>query len=174
MSIWSPPLLFFENCFLDKVSSPGFLWLLILYYKTYFYWKLHWNFKLLGRYESFLSILTIFINYLGFFYISLLQIIWWRQLITDDISIFYLQPTLNWLFNNYIKIYWYCISFSWNMKGVQVDHPKTKLPSKNPALLGLNFSTSKCLWRIQELCYIYFNERLFCNQWLKVDIQKQI
>ena len=60
------------------------------------------------------------------------------------------------------------------MKGGQVEHPKTKLPSKNPALLGLNFSTSKCLWRIQELCYIYFNERLFCNQWLKVDIQKQI
>ena len=49
------------------------------------------------------------------------------------------------------------------MKGGQIDHPKTKSPSKSPALLGLNFSTGKCLWRIQELFYIYFNERLFCN-----------
>ena len=52
---------------------------------------------------------------------------------------FYHQPTLNGLFNNCIKLYWYWISSSWNMEGGQTElpPPQNKLPSKSPGLLGL-------------------------------------
>ena len=42
---------------------------------------------------------------------------------------FHFQHTLNRLFSNCIKLYWYQISPSWNMKG--------ELTSKSPDLLGL-------------------------------------
>ena len=43
--------------------------------------------------------------------------------------VFYFQPILSRLFNNCIKLHWYWISFSWNMKGNQFHYL--------PALLGL-------------------------------------
>ena len=36
-------------------------------------------------------------------------------------ALFYFQPTLNRLFNNCIKLYWYKISSSWNMKSDEID-----------------------------------------------------
>ena len=54
----------------------------------------------------------------GFFDISLLQKNWWSQHITDNVSSFYLRPTLNELFSNFIMLYWYLIRSSWNMKVV--------------------------------------------------------
>ena len=56
-------------------------------------------------------------------------------------AFFYFQPTLNRLFSNYIKLYRYLISSSWNMKVGEVKLnplPKEKLLPKSPALLGLN------------------------------------
>ena len=52
---------------------------------------------------------------------------------------FYIQVTLNRLFNNCIELYSYQISSSWNMKGrgVKLIPPRKKLPSKSPLLLGL-------------------------------------
>ena len=56
-----------------------------------------------------LTILAVLINFprfFGFFDITLLQRNW-RQLITDDVSIFYFQHTLNRLFHNCTKLYWH-------------------------------------------------------------------
>ena len=69
---------------------------------------------------------------------------------TNDASIkqttwafLYLQPTLNRLFNDCKKLYWYLISSTWNIKEGQIDPPlapsNKKPPSKSPALVGLNF-----------------------------------
>ena len=59
----------------------------------------------------------------------------------DDVSIFYLQPTVNRLFYNCIKLYWYEISFSWNMKGAggQIDPPSTpeKTTFKNSSIITI-------------------------------------
>ena len=44
---------------------------------------------------------------------QLVQKIWWHQHMAS--AIIYLQPTLNKLINNCIKIYWYHISSSWNL-----------------------------------------------------------
>ena len=57
---------------------------------------------------------------------------WWQHF-------FYLQPTLNRLLNNCIKLNWHWIS-SWNIKGEGSQNwtPQKKLPSKSPAALGLN------------------------------------
>ena len=58
----------------------------------------------------YLSILAIFIDFHQFFLffdMSLLQRIWWRKLITDDVSIFSLLTYLNRLFHNCINLYWY-------------------------------------------------------------------
>ena len=57
------------------------------------------------------SILTFFISFLDFLSFPCCKE-------TNDISIFYFQPTLNrWLFNNCIKLYWDQIISSWTMKG---------------------------------------------------------
>ena len=55
-----------------------------------------------------LLMLAIFINFpqfFEFFEITLLQRNWWRQLITDDASIFQFQKNLNRLFHNWINLY---------------------------------------------------------------------
>ena len=46
------------------------------------------------------------------------------------------EPTLSRLFNNCIKLYWYWISFPWNMKGESNWHPPTpkKTTKKQTAL----------------------------------------
>ena len=58
-------------------------------------------------------------------------------------AFFHFQHTLNRLFNNCIRLYWYYISSPWNMKGEgsnwpPLPFPRRKLSSKSPALLGLN------------------------------------
>ena len=99
---------------------------------------------------------------------QLVQKIWWHQHMAS--AIIYLQPTLNKLINNCIKIYWYHISSSWNLLLLllpgaaggtggedQIDsHPQKKLPSKSPVLLGLqanslkgDSNTSVFLWILQ-------------------------
>ena len=53
---------------------------------------------------------------------------------------FQLQPTLNRLLNDCIKLNWHWLRSSWNMKGEGVSNwtSKKKIPSKSPASLGLN------------------------------------
>ena len=62
---------------------------------------------------------------------QLVQKIWWRQHMAS--AIIYLQPTLNKLINNCVKLSWYHISSSWNLlllgagggRGGQIDpHPQ--------------------------------------------------
>ena len=62
--------------------------------------------------------INYFHQFSGIFYISLLQTNQRHQHVTDDLSIFFfsLQPTLNWLFINCIKLFWIWISASWNIK----------------------------------------------------------
>ena len=65
------------------------------------------------------SILTIFINFLGFFtFLCCKQTkdISMQQMILAFFFFFSLQPTLNWLFINCIKLFWIWISASWNIK----------------------------------------------------------
>ena len=82
--------------------------------------------------RSSLSILAIFINFsqfFGFFDIALLQRNYWRHPITDDVSIFSVS-TLSRLSNNCIKLYWYQMSSSWNMKGGSNWSSPTFFPGK--------------------------------------------
>ena len=63
--------------------------------------------------------INYFHQFSGIFCISLLQTNQRHQHVTDDLSIFFffsLQPTLNWLFINCIKLFWIWISASWNIK----------------------------------------------------------
>ena len=55
-------------------------------------------------------------------------------------AFFHFQHTLNGLFNNCIKLYWYQISSSWNMNGVQIDlpPPPEKTTLKKPSLIRVN------------------------------------
>ena len=61
----------------------------------------------------------------------------------QHIRFFYFKPTPNGLFSNCIKLYWHCISSSWNVKVgsnfYTSSHPKKKLLLKSTALLRLNF-----------------------------------
>ena len=65
---------------------------------------------------------------------------------------FYLQTAL---FNNCIKLYWYGISSSWNMKegdggrgqGVKLTSPEKKLTSNSPVLLGLINGSFYSFWK---------------------------
>ena len=89
-SIWHPPLLrFFQKCVFSE--KGGFL--------------------------VFCDSFNIFISHIfheNFIEIpQLVQKIWWHQHMAS--AIIYLQPTLNKLINNCIKIYWYHISSSWNL-----------------------------------------------------------
>ena len=64
--------------------------------------------------------------------------------------LFNLQPTLNRLFNSCVKLYWYLISCSRNMKDlnwrIDASFSQKKLPSKRPVLSGLkvNSRTKTC------------------------------
>ena len=70
---------------------------------------------------------------------------------------FHFQHTLNRLFNNYIKLYWYNISSSWNMKGgkVKLTSPPAKIRSKSPALLGLIWKY-QCFWFCWEGSFVQY------------------
>ena len=59
-------------------------------------------------------------------------------------NFFYLQPNLNRLFNNCVKLYWYWISSSSNIKGVgQFDLPPEKNTFKKPSFIRVNQSGFK-------------------------------
>ena len=55
---------------------------------------------------------------------------------------FCIQPTLNRLFNNFRKLYWYWISSSWNMKWCGQIDPPEKLPAKKANLIKVKISLS--------------------------------
>ena len=85
--------------------------------------------------KTFFANMNYFHQFFGYFDIFLLQINQWYQHITYDVSIFYLQTTLNRLLNNFITLNWYS-------RLVLLERPllkkKKKVPSQNPVLLGLN------------------------------------
>ena len=77
------------------------------------------------------SILTIFINFSDFLIFPC-----YKE--TNDVNIlqlmsacFYFLPTLNRLLNNCVKLYWYYINSSWNMKVSNWPHPQPTLPEKS-------------------------------------------
>ena len=53
-------------------------------------------------------------------------------------AFFHFQHTLNRLFNNCIKLYWYSSSYSWNMKGRGGYIPPEKTSLKKPSLFRVN------------------------------------
>ena len=60
-------------------------------------------------------------------------------------QLFYVQPTLKRLFNNCIKLYWYQISSSWNMKRESNWPPplqKKKTTLKKPSLIRVKINLS--------------------------------
>ena len=94
------------------------------------------SFRKIWRFSS--LVLTIFINCFIFWHFvvanKLMTSVYnrWCQ------NFFYLQPTLNMLFNNCLKLYWH-IRSSWNMRRVLMPYRK-KLPSKSSTLIGLIIS----------------------------------
>lgn len=81
-------------------------------------WLFHWRFSS--------SILTNFISFLNFWkFLDANQLM--TSVYTDDVGIFYFQPTL--------KFYWYCLVLA-------VDWLPTaeKLPSKSPAVLRVKIN----------------------------------
>ena len=102
--------------FLERRRNPHFSGLLILC--TFLLTILLKFLKSFGRYADFLPLFpwSKFLDFLTFPCckkakdISIWQNARWCQ------HFFYLQPTLNTLFYNCIKLHWYWISFSWNMR----------------------------------------------------------
>ena len=93
--------------------------------------------KSFGRYEDFLRQYELFSSIFWIFWNFLIA----NKLMTSGYNIwcqhfFYLETTLNRMFNNFITLSWYC-------RLVPLERPpskktKKKLPSQNPAILGLN------------------------------------
>ena len=130
-SIWPLPVAFPKTYLLKRGWNPGFLWLNFIISHIF-----SENFieiaQVVEKIWSFSpSILTFFINFSDF----LLQRNWWRQHIINNISIFYFQPTLNRLFNNYIDTDITLVLLEiW--RGEKPSH-QNKLLWKSAALLGL-------------------------------------
>ena len=89
--------------------------------------------KSFGRYEDILRQYELFSSFFWIFWHFLVANKLMTPLITYDANIFYLQTTLNKLFDN-------CITLNWLVFLARPPSlpPKKKLPSRNPALLGLN------------------------------------
>ena len=67
-----------------------------------------------------MKIFFININY----FLSIFSVFWYaKKLMTSVYSKWcqHPEPTLNRLFNNCLKLYWYWINFSWNMKRLGVE-----------------------------------------------------
>ena len=102
---------------------------------------------------------------------------------------FHFQHTLDRLFNNCIKLYWYKISSSWKMKrGSNWPPPlpsQEKLPSKSPDLLGLRIQwrlstilkTSKKVYEVMFFWYvkvcIFWKCILYAMHWDKTQVLKK-
>ena len=133
-SVSLPPLWFFQNCiFLREGKALFFLVTFNITIRPFFSWN-HWNFS--SRVED-MNIFFVNINYFHQYFGLFGHFLFANEQI-DVVSIFYLKPTSNRLFNNCIKLFWYWINSSWNMKGkrgCQIDLPQKKLPSKSPTLL---------------------------------------
>ena len=88
------------------------------------------------------------------------------QLITDDGSFFSLSTyTLNRLFNGCIKLYWYKVSCSWNMKkkggdGQFEPPPREKTAFKKPSLIRVKILK-------KDFCRAAFIHIFYC--WLAKD-----
>ena len=89
-----------------------------------------------------LSILANFHQFSSNFWIS------WHYLVPKKLimsAFFHFQHTLNRCFNNWIKLYWYYISSSWNIKGyegIQIDPHSGKTTLKRSSLIRVNHISS--------------------------------
>ena len=118
--------------------------------KSYFTWKCNLNSS------KFLQEMNIFffnINYFHQFFWTFWYFLSYKKTChhkTDNVRISNLQTTSDRLFNNCIKLYWYWISSSWNVKGRGVKSTQTlnKLPSKRQILLGFIL-----YWRLVDSYY---------------------
>ena len=130
-----PLMVFCKNMFFRENAKPRSFLHLMLYHVTSFLKTSMKFLKLFRRFSA--SILTLFWTFVIFF--ILLMFLDTKKLMTSVYrrwymisAFFYFQSTLKSLFN--INFYWYCASFSWNMKGVGGSHwpPPKKIPSESP------------------------------------------
>ena len=99
----SPPVVFQKMYLLKKGSNPGFLWLLVLSWFTSFLKILLKFLQSFGNYEEFLC-QYIFQIFLHSFVTKKLMMSAYNNWFS---AFFHFQHTLNRLFSNYIKLYWY-------------------------------------------------------------------
>ena len=75
---------------------------------------------------------------------------------------FHFQHTLNRFFNNCIKLCWYYISSSWNMKEgggkIEIDLPAEKTTLKKPSLIRVNVIKD---WTIAREKTMLISEKIF-------------
>ena len=112
---------------------------------------------------------SIFLNFLDF-----LTLTCYKE--TNDVSLeqmmsafFHFQHTLYRLFNNCIKLYWYQISSSWNMKGRSNWPPlpgKTTL--KKPSLIRVNTNLSlfSSSWNVDVSSWYVTLRTLSCIEFI--------
>ena len=134
----TPPLVFPKMCFSKKGWNPVvFFYIYIYYRKLHLFLKNSLKFlKSFRSYEDYILQYCLFVSIFRTF---------WHFLVTKKVMMsaynrfFYFQSSLNRFFNSCVKLYWYSISFSWNINGwSNWAPPQKKLPSKSPALLGIS------------------------------------
>ena len=114
-----------------------------------------------------LSILAIFIDFHQFYGLPCYKEANGVSLYQIMSAFFHFQHALNRFFNNFIKLYWYWISFSWNLKGVSLALLPEKTILKKPSLIRVNTSQKLLKNRQREkeknigrcfppVCLIYF------------------
>ena len=152
-SQFDPPLWFFEKYIFQREGETLFFFYFLYYHKSHLSWKFYWNFwsrsEVMMNFSASISYFhrfsSIFWNFFVFCHFLVT-----KKLMTSAYNrwcqhFFHFQLTLNRLFNNFIKLYSYLISFSWNMKEwamgwgrvIKLTPDRKKLPSKSPALLEL-------------------------------------
>ena len=129
MSIWALPLwFFFKNVSYKEKVKP---W-------SHLSWKCRLNSS--SRLDD-MKIFFVNINYshqlFRCFDISLLQKNWWRQHATNDVNVFYFQPTLNKLFNTSITLIDIRLVLLEIWKGGQTDPSSEKNILKKPRVKDL-------------------------------------